>query len=116
MFEPVAINDVVMFEIKQKRATADIAHEFKDFLTDLIDKENAKKVVVDFSHVVFIDSFFLGALVSCTKKIRLKEGDIRLANLNQSITPIFNLMHLTDVFKMFQSKDEAVLSFKDSAG
>ncbi len=111
MFEANVINDVVTFEIQQKRATADIAHEFKDFLTDLIDKESTTKVVIDFTNVIFIDSFFLGALVSCTKRIRLKSGDIRLANLNKSITPIFNLMHLTDVFKMFENKDEALKSF-----
>lgn len=114
MFETVVKEDLLLLNIKPKRATADIAHEFKDFLTELIDQKNIRKIVADFSQVIFIDSFFLGAMVSCTKKIRLKGGDIRISGLNQNITPIFNLMHLNDVFKIFENAAQAEASFSES--
>lgn len=114
MFETVIKEDLLLLNIKPKRATADIAHEFKDFLTELIDEKSIRKIVADFSQVIFIDSFFLGAMVSCTKKIRLKGGDIRISGLNQTITPIFNLMHLNDVFKIFETADQAEASFSEA--
>lgn len=114
MFETVIKEDLLLLNIKPKRATADIAHEFKDLLTKLIEDQDIRKIVVDFSQVIFIDSFFLGAMVSCTKKIRLKGGDLRISGLNQTITPIFNLMHLNDVFKIFDDASQAEASFSEA--
>ena len=104
-------NEVTLITLHPKRATAEIAREFKDALFDLIENQKAKDIIIDLAEVQFMDSFFLGAIVSGLKKCRNSEGDIRLINMQNSLRPLFELMNLDDVFRIFQSRQEAQLSY-----
>jgi anti-sigma B factor antagonist len=102
---------VTIIHIEPKRATAEIAREFKDFLFELLDKQSVPHVVMDLQNVVFMDSFFLGALVSGLKKSRLLGGDILLTAIQGSLLPIFQLMHLDEVFKFFPTVEDALTEY-----
>ncbi len=112
MFEVSEINGITLIQIPQKRATAEIAREFKDFLFSLIDKNNSGKIIIDLNEVQFMDSFFLGAVVSGLKKIRSQNGDLRLLNVQDPLIPVLELMHLDEVFKIFTSRQDALNSFQ----
>jgi anti-anti-sigma factor len=104
-------NEIITILLHPKRVTAEIAREFKDSLFHIIDEENKKNIVIDLSEVEFMDSFFLGAIVSGLKKCRNLNGDIYLAQMSQSLRPLFELMNLEEVFKIFPTKEEALQSF-----
>ncbi len=111
MFQVSQVNKIQVVSFDGKRATADIAHEFRDFLFELIDNQKVKYVLLDLTGVVFIDSFFLGAIVSGLKKIRAFGGDMKIYNLSKSVLPVFKLMHLNEVFEIFNQKEEAIGAF-----
>lgn len=70
-----------------------------------------RKFVVDFSNTGYIDSSGLGVLVSLSKKIREQGGELRLSSLNEDLRTLFELTKLDTLFKIADTRDEALLGF-----
>ena len=67
-----------------------------------------RKFVVDFSSTSYIDSSGLGVLVSLSKKISEQGGELRLAGLNEDLRTLFELTKLDTLFKISESREEAL--------
>ncbi|MEE8147699.1 MAG: STAS domain-containing protein [Longimicrobiales bacterium] len=67
-----------------------------------------RKFVVDFDKTGYIDSSGLGVLVSLSKKIREQGGELRLAGLNEDLRTLFELTKLDTLFKIADSRAEAL--------
>ncbi|MEO0812110.1 MAG: STAS domain-containing protein [Myxococcota bacterium] len=78
------------------------SREAREVFTSLLE-QGKKEFVIDLTGVDFIDSSGLGALVGFFKKVRIGEGDVKLAGLRQPIMKIFELTHLDRVFTMIPS-------------
>jgi anti-sigma B factor antagonist len=74
-------------------------------MTNLIDQGNLK-LMVSFENVAYVDSSFLGALVSVLKYALSKEGDVSVVNLNSDINNLFNLIRMNKVFKVYNSEPD----------
>jgi anti-sigma B factor antagonist len=66
--------------------------------------------VVDLSGVSFVDSTALGVLVSAAKRFRGNGGDLRLVVTEPHITKVLEITGLTDVFAIYESSNEAVIT------
>jgi anti-sigma B factor antagonist len=90
----------------------EVAAQFRAALLDLIEQGH-RSLVVDMSEVSFIDSSGLGALVSALKALKTQErnGDIRLANVQQPVVALLEIIRLQRVFSSYPSVDQAVKSF-----
>lgn len=86
--------------------------EFKQQITDLIDQEDASKVVLDLGNIQYIDSSGLGCLLSLLKSLHLKGGELKLANLKKPVRTIFELVAMHKIFGIFNSAEEAINSYK----
>jgi len=62
--------------------------------------------------VEFIDSSGLAAFVRLFKRVRIGEGDVRLCGLRPEVFKIFELTRLNRVFDIFETRAEAVGSFR----
>jgi len=71
-------------------------------------EEGERKLLVDFANTSYIDSSGLGVLVSLSKKIREQGGELRLSNLNEDLRTLFELTKLDTLFKIADSRDEAL--------
>jgi anti-sigma B factor antagonist len=70
-----------------------------------------RKFVIDFANTGYIDSSGLGVLVSLSKKIREQGGELRLASLNEDLRTLFELTKLDTLFRIADSRDEALEGF-----
>ena len=61
-------------------------------------EEVGRKFVVDFSNTDYIDSSGLGVLVTLSKKIREKGGEISLSSLSKDLRTLFELTKLDTLF------------------
>lgn len=71
-------------------------------------EQGARKFVVDFHQTGYIDSSGLGVLVSLSKKIREKGGELRLSGLNEDLRTLFELTKLDTLFRITETKEEAL--------
>ncbi len=85
-----------------------------EVLRGAIDELLAKgehRFVVDLTGVPFMDSSGLATLVQLFKRVRIGEGDVRLAGLQPEVQHIFKLVRLTRVFDVYDTADAAVASY-----
>lgn len=90
----------VVAMITVKEANLDNADKFKEELLELIDKGNPN-VVLNFEYVTYVDSSFLGAMVSGLKHALSKGADIYLIRLQKDIDNMLQLIRMDKVFKIY---------------
>jgi anti-sigma B factor antagonist len=71
--------------------------ELKQTVLDELDR-GERRFRLDFSQTGYVDSSGLGVLVSLSRKIRERGGELRLANLNDDIKTLFKLTKLDALF------------------
>ena len=65
--------------------------------------EGNLRIALNFAQVSYIDSSFLGAMVSSLKYALAKGGEIYLTNLKKDIIDLLRLIRMDRVFKVFDS-------------
>ena len=96
------------------RVAGDVDAGTVDALRRTIDELLASgehRFVVDLTNVPFMDSAGLATLVQLFKRVRIGEGDVRLAGLQPDVRRIFELVRLTRVFDTYDSAEAAVASY-----
>jgi anti-sigma B factor antagonist len=71
------------------------------------------RIVVSGSGLTYIASAGLGALMGAIEEIRANGGDIRLADLNETVRNIFEILGFNHLYRIFPSELEAVMSFRE---
>jgi len=69
------------------------------------------KVVLDLSHVDYIDSTGLGALVICYTSLKKQDGALKLVNPNKRNVELLLLTKLHTIFEVFTEEQDAINSF-----
>lgn len=105
MIETHPKNGYLLVKIKVKEANLDVADQFKTEMFELIDQGNTT-LMVSFSDVAYVDSSFLGALVSILKYAMSKGGDVSVVDLNKDINNLFSLIRMNKVFKVYNTEPD----------
>jgi anti-anti-sigma factor len=66
----------------------------------VIEKNEGKKLILNFVNVKFMTSAFLGLLVRIHKKLCEQGGRLQLSNLNSNLRKVFEITQLTKVFEI----------------
>ena len=82
-------------------------------LGSLIDEKGAPKLLLDFATVEHLSSAALGMLINANNRIKQKNGKFRLANIKPQILEVFKITKLDKLFRIHNSREEAVRSFSD---
>ena len=69
----------------------------------LVEKDELKKLVLNFANVEFLSSAALGKLISFEKKVRNAKANLVLSNIRPEIYEVFAITKLT---KLFEIKDD----------
>jgi anti-sigma B factor antagonist len=75
--------------------------------------EQRYRIVVNCAGLQYIASAGLGALMAVIEEVRHHGGDIRMAELNETVRNIFDILGFNHLYRIFPSEVEAVLSFRD---
>lgn len=79
-------------------------------LNKLAAERDHPKIVVDFANVAHMSSSALGMLITLHKRVREREGELRLCNIQPSIYEVFVITRLNEIFQICQSRQEALAS------
>lgn len=92
-------------------STLDVTNspEFKRDIEPFI-KENPR-TVLDMVNIKFVDSSGCGAILSCLRKARAENGDVRMCNVADQIVELFKLIRLDRIIEVHKTKEAAVNSF-----
>ena len=70
------------------------------------------KIVVSCAGLSYIASAGLGAIMGAIEEIRENGGDLRLAEMNDTVRNIFEILGFTHLYRIYPSEMEAILSFQ----
>lgn len=92
--------------VAEDRIDAKVAVQFKDAMRDRTAAGHGR-VVLDLSHVGFLDSSGLGAVVAVMKHLG-KDRPLDLAGLTPTVQKVFRLTRMDKVFRIFDDAETAV--------
>ena len=112
--EQRAVGDVVVLDIKGRVTLGEGDELLKDKVNSLLN-QGQKKIVLNLAEVPYIDSAGLGEIVRTYTTVSRQGGNLKLLNLTKRITDLLSITKLLTVFETFESENDAVRSFSQSA-
>lgn len=90
------------------------AHTVRIFESEIQNalRQGRFKIVVSCAGLAYIASAGLGAIMGTIEEIRDNGGDLRLAELNETVRNIFEILGFNHLYKIFPTEMDAVLSFR----
>ncbi len=84
------------------------ADEVRIKIDDKIERDNIKKVIMDFSKVTFMDSSGIGVVVGRFKKVSAQGGRLCIAGLREGVYKVFELSGLFKIINCYKDVEEAL--------
>lgn len=81
--------------------------EIGEQLTALVEREEKPKVIISFAAVDHLSSAALGTLITISHKVKQKNGQLRLSDINPQIYEVFLITKLNKLFKIYPTAKEA---------
>jgi len=88
--------------LDQKIIDPEAIQELGQELFDLVERDDCKKLVLNFENVEFLSSAALGKLITFEKKSKRNGAQLILTNISPEI---FQVFAITNLDKLFQIKD-----------
>ncbi|HZQ09587.1 MAG TPA: STAS domain-containing protein [Anaerolineae bacterium] len=94
------------------RVDSNTAPQFEAAVQKIID-DGRSRLVVDLTSVEYMSSAAFRVLISALKQVKkgARHGDVRLAGVSQKLMDTFKLGGFDDLFKFYDTPEEAVGSF-----
>lgn len=80
-------------------------------LYSLVENEQRKNLLLNFSTVEFLSSAALGKLINLDKKVKSNAGKLKLSNIRPEIYEVFAITKLNRLFDIKDDESEALQAF-----
>ena len=80
-------------------------------LAVVVDEVPTPMILIRFGNVHHLSSAALGALITINNRVKGKDGQLRLAEIDPQIREVFKITKLDQIFQIFDNADDALSSF-----
>ena len=106
------VGDVTVVHFRDQKIIEDLGiQELGQELNHLVEVENRRKLVLNFSSVDFLSSAALGKLITLDKKMKAKSGKLKLCNIRPEIYEVFAITRLNRLFDIKDEEADALAAF-----
>lgn len=106
------VGDITVVHFRDQKIIEDLGiQELGQELNRLVEVENRKKLVLNFSSVDFLSSAALGKLITLDKKMKAKSGKLKLCNIRPEIYEVFAITRLNRLFDIKDEEADALAAF-----
>lgn len=81
-----------------------------DEILQIVDAEPNPRILISFQNVDHLSSAALGTLITINKKVKEKDGQLRLADIDKQIHEVFVITKLNKLFHIHDTSDQALAS------
>ncbi len=82
--------------------------ELEEEIMQLIEKENARNIIMNLENVEYMSSSGFRACIAILRKLKSLNGNFKITNVRPSVKRIFDVIELTSLFDIYESEDEAI--------
>ena len=90
---------------------AHTAPDFEEALQKLVTEERVR-IIVNLSDLNYISSAGLGVFMGFIEGIRSKEGDIKLAEPNDKVFRVFDLLGFQVLYEIYNAESDAIEKYR----
>jgi anti-sigma B factor antagonist len=101
--------DIVIVQPMIQVLDAENVTSFKHNISPML--EQYTKLVLDMSHLHFVDSSGCGAILSCVRHMTAKGGELKITGLQQQVRTLFEIIRMHRIIDIHDSRDDAVRSY-----
>lgn len=106
------VGDVTVVHFRDQRIIEDLGiQEMGLELFHLVEAEDRKKLILNFSNVGFLSSAALGKLITLDKKVKKSGGVLKLCSIKPEIYEVFAITRLDRLFDIKGDEGEALAAF-----
>ena len=105
------VNDIAVVEVKGKLMGGKETEECHDKVKSLLDR-GYKKLIIDLSHVKWVNSKGLGMLMAGYTSCRNASGDLKIAGAQEKVNSLLMMTKLITIFESFDNTDQAIGSYR----
>jgi len=109
------LNDVTLLDIQGVIKLGESAREFSSYLEKVLNEETGP-VLINFESINYMDSTGLGELIGYLQKFEDRDRKMALVKPSHRILALLKITRLDSVFKIFDSRDEAMQYLMDREG
>lgn len=103
-------NGIVIVELVDKKILDEMnISQIGDQLARLVAQTEQPKMVLDFGNVAHMSSSALGMLITLHKRIRERQGQLRLCNIQPAIYEVFVITRLNEIFVIAPNLEDAMV-------
>jgi anti-sigma B factor antagonist len=103
-------NDVAVLTVKGNMMGGPETIAVHDKVKELIDQKKTK-VVIDLSHVKWMNSSGLGTMMGCLTSLKSANGDLKLCGVTDKVKSLFMITKLITLFETYETPEEAIKAF-----
>ncbi len=104
-------DDVYVFDIEGEiRRSEFMNSSLHDMIKDLLD-DGTRKILLNLEDVDFIDSYGVGEILASYISTKNVGGKLKLSQISQKLSLVFQVTMLDKVFDIYGSEQEAMDSF-----
>jgi anti-sigma B factor antagonist len=85
--------------------------EIGEELDQLVESEPGIKLLLNFKNVDHLSSAALGMLITLNKKVKERDGALKLSDINRQIFEVFKITKLNRVFDIHDTAGDAIAAF-----
>ena len=106
------VGDVTVVRFVDRKILDEVnIQEMGQELFHLIDDDDHKNLLLNFSSVEFLSSAALGKLITLDKKVKAHGGKLKLSNIRPEIYEVFAITKLNKLFDIKDDEADALASF-----
>ncbi len=102
-------NDVLICRIDEE-INIDTSPQLRKAFGEYVGK-NAKKIIIDFSGVSYIDSSGIATFIELFQRLKKIEGKFRICCMAPKVKNVFEVTKVIKLFEVFDSRDAAIQGF-----
>jgi anti-sigma B factor antagonist len=106
------VGDVTVVKFLDKKILDEASiQELGVELFGLVEHDNRKSILLNFSNVEFLSSAALGKLITLDRKVKTAKGRLKMCNIRPEIFEVFQITKLNKVFDIRKEEAEAIAAF-----
>ncbi len=106
------VGDVTVVKFLDKKILDEAGiQELGSELFGLVEQDNRKSILLNFTDVEFLSSAALGKLITLDRKVKAHKGRLKMSNIRPEILEVFQVTKLNKVFDIRTEEAEAISAF-----
>ena len=85
-----------------------LASEIETILNEAISDENVTFMLLNMKDVEYMSSSGFRVAIALLRRLKNREGTLRVCNLKKEVQRIFDIIELTPLFEIFDSEEKAL--------